>query len=77
MGQHSSACPKGKVKASRPGFAPLTFIEIVIPLRLQSRLQNGRLVTNLTLMATTLATLLLFNILLVSVAAYVGLQNFG
>jgi sterol desaturase/sphingolipid hydroxylase (fatty acid hydroxylase superfamily) len=57
--------------------ALLTAVEFFLPFRLQSRTASGRLATNLTLMLTTLATLLVFNTLLVMGAAYINKQDYG
>jgi sterol desaturase/sphingolipid hydroxylase (fatty acid hydroxylase superfamily) len=63
-----------------PVFAALalaTLIEAVVPLRIQSRRKNGRLTTNLTLLATTLSLGMLLNITLAIGAAYVARHGTG
>jgi len=45
--------------------------EILVPLRSQPRLLNGRLATNLTLLAITLSLGMLLNLILAIGAAYV------
>lgn len=54
-----------------------TFIEVVVPLRSQPRRLNGRLVTNLWLLAITLALGILLNFTLALGAAYVGASGMG
>lgn len=54
-----------------------TFIEVVVPLRSQSRRLNGRLVTNLWLLAITLALGMLLNFTLALGAAYIGASGMG
>lgn len=54
-----------------------TLIEVVVPLRSQPRRLNGRLVTNLWLLAITLALGMLLNFTLALGAAYVGASGMG
>src|SRR5215472_1752249 len=52
-------------------------IEVLAPLRSQPRLLNGRLATNLTLMAITLSLAMLLNFILAIGAAYVDQHRTG
>jgi sterol desaturase/sphingolipid hydroxylase (fatty acid hydroxylase superfamily) len=54
-----------------------TVIETLVPLRTQSRRLNGRLSTNLSLLAITLALGMLLNLSLALGAAYVGQSGTG
>jgi sterol desaturase/sphingolipid hydroxylase (fatty acid hydroxylase superfamily) len=54
-----------------------SFIEVLVPLRRQSRRANGRLATNLWLLAITLTLGMLLNFTLALGAAYVGQSGFG
>jgi sterol desaturase/sphingolipid hydroxylase (fatty acid hydroxylase superfamily) len=54
-----------------------TLIEVIVPLRHQSRSAHGRLTTNLGLLVVTLVLGMLLNITLAMGAAYVEQQGFG
>ena len=63
-----------------PVFAALalaSLIEVLVPLRIQSRRQHGRLTTNLTLLVTTLSLGMLLNFTLAIGAAYVAQHGTG
>jgi sterol desaturase/sphingolipid hydroxylase (fatty acid hydroxylase superfamily) len=63
-----------------PVFAALaiaTLVEVLVPLRRQSCLRNGRLVTNLTLLAITLALGMLLNFCLALIATYARDRGLG
>jgi sterol desaturase/sphingolipid hydroxylase (fatty acid hydroxylase superfamily) len=57
--------------------AVASLVEVLVPLRRQSRRTNGRLATNLWLLAITLTLGTLLNFALVLGAAYVGQSGFG
>lgn len=57
--------------------AAASLIEVLVPLRRQSRRANGRLATNLWLLAITLSLATLLNFTLVLGAAFVGQSGFG
>src|SRR5688572_28614692 len=57
--------------------AVASFVEVLVPLRRQSRRANGRLATNLWLLAITLALATLLNFALALGAAYVGQSGRG
>jgi len=57
--------------------ATTSVIEMLVPLRSQPRLLNGRLVTNLTLLAITLSLGVVFNFILAVGAAYVDQHGTG
>jgi sterol desaturase/sphingolipid hydroxylase (fatty acid hydroxylase superfamily) len=54
-----------------------SFVEVLVPLRRQSRRRNGRLATNLWLLAITLSLATLLNLALALGAAYVGQSGLG
>ncbi len=57
--------------------AVASFVEVLVPLRRQSRRANGRLATNLWLLAITLTLATLLNFALALGAAYVGQSGLG
>jgi sterol desaturase/sphingolipid hydroxylase (fatty acid hydroxylase superfamily) len=57
--------------------AVASFVEALVPLRRQSRRANGRLTTNLWLLAITLSLAMLLNFTLALGAAYVGQSGIG
>jgi sterol desaturase/sphingolipid hydroxylase (fatty acid hydroxylase superfamily) len=57
--------------------AVASFVEVLVPLRRQSRRANGRLATNLWLLAITLTLATLLNFTLALGAAYVGQSGLG
>ena len=57
--------------------AVASLVEVLVPLRRQSRRTNGRLATNLWLLAITLTLGTLLNFALALGAAYVGQSGFG
>ena len=57
--------------------AVASLVEVIVPLRRQSRRTNGRLATNLWLLAITLALGIVLNFSLVAGAAYVARSGFG
>jgi sterol desaturase/sphingolipid hydroxylase (fatty acid hydroxylase superfamily) len=57
--------------------AVATFVEVLVPLRRQSRRVNGRLATNLWLLVITLTLATLLNFALALGAAYVGQSGLG
>jgi len=54
-----------------------SLVEVIVPLRQQSRSSNGRLTTNLWLLATTLGLAMLFNFTLAIGAAYIAQSGSG
>ena len=57
--------------------AVASFVEVLVPLRRQSRRANGRLATNLWLLAITLTLATLLNFALALGAAYVSQSGLG
>jgi sterol desaturase/sphingolipid hydroxylase (fatty acid hydroxylase superfamily) len=57
--------------------AVASLVEVLVPLRRQSRQANGRLTTNLWLLAITLSLATLLNFALVLGAAYIGQSGLG